>query len=94
VPREYLQKPYWKNEYEWVCPRHLPSLVNKSTDGVCAFSGCYATRPRRVLAVKLCSHEKCNTLYGSKGNQRPKSKYCGDDCRKKQARLNYRKRNA
>jgi len=93
MPRESASKPYWKNDFEWVCPKHLPSVINSASQGQCSFHGCTSTRPRMVQVIDPCTYEKCDTLEGRKGHKRSRSKYCSDECRKKQARLNYRRRN-
>lgn len=93
MPKDSDRRPYWKNNHEWVCPRHLPSVTNPASQGGCSFAGCISVRPRRVLVLDPCSYKKCDTLLGRVAPRRLKSKYCSDECRKKQARLNYRRRN-
>ena len=38
---------YWKTNTEWVCAKHLPSLMMPASVGICTFAGCDSVRPRR-----------------------------------------------
>jgi len=40
-----MSEPYWKNEREWVCPKHLPSVKLPANIDKCFFSGCKSVRP-------------------------------------------------
>ena len=41
-----MSDTYWKNENEWVCPKHLPSVKLPANVDKCFFSGCYSLRPK------------------------------------------------
>lgn len=41
---------------------------------------------------ELCSWEKCRRDNGNRAVKRKGSKYCNDECRKAQARFNYKQR--
>ena len=85
-------KPYWAKDGKWVCQKHLPSARIPAKIGVCWFANCSSVRPRKpdfdivITEPPFCAFEKC------KEDKRSNSKYCSDSCRKKQARLNYRRR--
>ena len=38
---------FWKTDTDWVCAKHLPSLVMPASIGICTFAGCDSVRPRR-----------------------------------------------
>ena len=37
----------WIDNNSWVCSKHLPSVVMPASSGLCAFSTCESTRPKR-----------------------------------------------
>ena len=40
-----MSDTYWKNENEWMCPKHLPSVKLPASVDKCFFSGCPSVRP-------------------------------------------------
>ena len=37
--------PYWRDENQWVCPEHLPSVKIPAHIDQCWFAGCTSSRP-------------------------------------------------
>ena len=55
---------YWKTNTEWVCAKHLPSLMMPASVGICTFAGCDSVRPRREKFI--------NTQIESSANSTPR----------------------
>ena len=49
-----MSEPYWKNEREWVCPKHLPSVKLPANVMHCFFSGCSSKRPSGRPGNAVC----------------------------------------
>lgn len=45
------RQTYWKDEHEWVCTKHLPSLHLPASMGTCLFEGCNSVRPKRPTSL-------------------------------------------
>lgn len=93
-------KPYWKDDNRWVCPKHLPSVKIPSSVSTCWFSNCSSVRPPlekpkpiEVQETALCSYHLCKK--GDRGGRAPRrknSKYCSVLCKNNLSKYNIRQR--